>query len=379
MLRTIVYFCSFNLAVLSLCSCSNGDKAATFVGNENKIALKYARNILITKCNNYYKAEIKNPWDTTKLLNTYVLVPKGKHAPSNVNGVVIHIPLHKAVVFTAVHSSLILQLNALSSISGVCDLEYIKQPDIRKSVKEGHIADLGNSMEPDVEKIISLSPDAILLSPFENSGGYGRVGNLGVPIIECADYMETSPLSRAEWIKFYGLLFGKADVADSIFSAVSYHYNTLKNAAIKAKEHPSVFCGTMEGAVWYIPGGRSTTGILYHDAGANYAFADNQKSGSVPLPFETVYERAAKTSIWFVNYFQKDSSLTYRQLLSQNSRYSQFAAFRNHNVYACNTGRTSYYEDYPFHPDMLLQNLIEILHPELAKTRFYSYYCKLLN
>ena len=106
------------------------------------------------------------------------------------------------------------------SIGGVCDLKYIKLQEVQDGCRTGSIADVGNGMNPDIEKIIDLHPDAIMLSPFENSGGYGRVEKLNIPIIECADYMETSALGRAEWMRFYGLLFGEAQKADSLFAEV---------------------------------------------------------------------------------------------------------------------------------------------------------------
>lgn len=378
MRKSIAYFCIFNLAVLLLCSCSNGSKTAFFANDKPHIVrLDYAHHLHLIRHKGYCVAEIQNPWDTTKILDTYILVPHDEKLPTSLpKGTIIHIPLRKAVIYTSVHSSLATQIGATQNIAGICDLQYISQDVIRQGVRSKRIADLGNSMSPDVEKLMSLKPDGILVSPFENSGGYGRVGQLGIPIIECADYMEPTPLGRAEWVKFYGLLFGQEKKADSLFTSVKRQYLSLKELAQKASTRPEVFCGTMEGAVWYIPGGKSTTGILYADAGARYAFASNEKSGSVPLPFEAVYSRAAHTTIWFVNYNQP-GALTYKELLAQNEHYAHFYAFRLHHVFACNTGHTPYYEEYPFHPDLLLRNLIEILHPELLQTKYFRYYCSL--
>ena len=146
-------------------------------------------------------------------------------------------------------------------------------------------------MNPDIEKIIDLRPDAIMLSPFENSGGYGRVGKLGVPVIECADYMETSPLGRAEWLRFYGLLVGQEQRGDSLFVQIEKEYLAVKDLAAQATSRPTVLSDLKYGSAWYIAGGQSTTGRLYADAGADYVFAELPNSGSVPMAFETVFDK----------------------------------------------------------------------------------------
>lgn len=143
-------------------------------------------------------------------------------------------------------------------------------PEVQDGCRNGEIVDCGNGMNPDIEKIIDLRPDAIMLSPFENSGGYGRVGKLGVPVIECADYMETSPLGRAEWLRFYGLLVGQEQRGDSLFAQIEKEYLALKDLAAQATSRPTVLSDLKYGSAWYIAGGQSTTGRLYADAGADY-------------------------------------------------------------------------------------------------------------
>lgn len=142
-----------------------------------------------------------------------------------------------------------------------------------------------------IEKIIDFHPDAILLSPFENSGGYGRIEKLGIPVIECADYMETSPLGRSEWVRFFGLLFGKRRQADSLFTAVRADYLQLCDLVKSVNQRPTVISELKSGSAWYVPGGKSTTGRLYQDAGAAYVWAEDEHSGSIPLSFETVFDR----------------------------------------------------------------------------------------
>lgn len=199
-------------------------------------------------------------------------------------------------------------------------------------------------MNPDMERIIDLHPDAILLSPFENSGGYGRIEKLDIPIIECADYMETSALGRAEWMRFYGLLFGVAPQADNLFAEVDSCYQRLKMRAQLSSTSFSVVSELKSGSAWYVPGGRSTIGRLFQDACGRYAFADDTHSGSVPLAFETVFDKAGDADVWLVKY-NRDRDMSYADLEADYIGYTGFKAFKTRNVYGCNTAKVPFYEE----------------------------------
>ena len=203
------------MVVLFLSACGGRSKATSALVTGDTIPLRYAENLTLVAYPEYTVATLRNPWDTLRTLHTYILVPAAEPLPAHLpQGTVVRTPLSKAVVYSSVHCGLVNNLGAFNSIGGICDLKYIKLPVVQEGVKRGTIADCGDGMNPDMEKIIDLHPDAILLSPFENSGGYGRIEKLNIPIIECADYMETSALGRAEWMRFYGLLFGAAPKAD---------------------------------------------------------------------------------------------------------------------------------------------------------------------
>ena len=363
--------------VLLLSACGGGDKASSAANGETAIPLHYAENLTLARTDGYTVARLRNPWDTTRVLHTYLLIDREKPVPPHLpEGTVVRTPLQKAVVYSSVHTSLLKQIDALGSVGGVCDLNYIKLPEVQEGVKRGTIADIGNGMSPNIERIIDLHPDAILLSPFENSGGYGRVEKLSIPIIECADYMETSPLGRAEWMRFYGLLFGHEAEADSLFAEVEKNYLSLKALTEPLTGRPSVFSELKSSSAWYVPGGRSTVARLYADAGADYVFADDTHSGSFPLAFETVFDRAQHADFWLIKYNQAIEK-TYRELQQDYAPYTGFQAFRERKVYACNTGKVNYYEDTPFRPDGLLKDLIRIFHPEVVEEAEAVYFLPL--
>ncbi len=363
------------LTMLAGTSCQQRRQATSPQGDTLK--LRYAQYLTLVKCPGYTLAVVRNPWDTLKTLHTYLLVARDQPLPAHLpEGTVVRTPLTKAVVYSSVHCSLLEQLGALTAIGGICDRKYMALPALEERCRRNLVADCGDSMNPDIERMLDLHPDAVLLSPFENSGGYGRVEQLGIPLIECADYMETSALGRAEWMRFYGLLFGAEEQADSLFAIVDSCYRQLKLKAKSSAASRSVFCELKSSSAWYVPGGRSTMAGVMNDACGRYVFASDSHSGSVPFSFETVYDRAGDADIWIFKYNRKQD-MTYADLQAEYAGYAGFKAFKERNIYACNTGKVPYYEETPFRPDYLLADYLQILHPELGGLGGLRYFCKL--
>ncbi len=364
--------------VLLLSACGGGSKTSSLQAEGDTVRMKYSSLLQIVKHADYTVVTIRNPWNTLKVLHTYLLADREKPLPEHLpEGTVVRTPLQKSVIYSSVHCSLWSELDELKGIGGVCGLEYIKLPQIQEGCRNGSIVNVGNSMNPDIERIIDLRPDAILLSPFENSGGYGRVGKLNIPIIECADYMETSALGRAEWMRLYGLLLGKEAQADSLFAGIEKEYLTLTQQ-VKSQnlKRPTVISEMKNSSAWYIPGGNSTMGRLYQDAGADYVFAYLSNSGSVPLAFETVFDRGGNADIWLIKYNQPQNK-TYSELERDYAPYARFKAFQDRKVYGCNTNHVPFYEESPFHPELLLKDLIKIFHPELLPDYDLKYFSNL--
>ena len=344
------------------------------------VAFKYATLLTVIHHQDYTEVTLKNPWKEDMTLHRYLLVPADGELPEGLpEGTLVRTPLSRSVIFTTVHCAMLMSLDKEDCISGVADLKYIKIPWIQEQVKTGRIMDVGEGMSPMVEKIIDQRPDALFLSPFENSGGYGRIEEIGIPIIECAEYMESSPLARAEWLRFYGMLFGCEQKADSLFAVVDSSYHALKNL-VRSQEsgvwsQPTVLVDKVTGSVWYVPGGKSTIGQMIHDAGGLYPWANDDHSGSVSLPFEAVLEKAGEADVWLFRY-SSDHDITTDELLSEHHGYRQFRAFRNGQVYGCNVERSLFYEESPFRPDWLLGDFIHILHPDLSDLPPLKYYKK---
>ena len=440
------------LLALAITSCQGGKTAAGDGDGGDTVKMKYAQLLTIVKHGGEYaehngehaehdgkyaEVTIANPWKEGMLLHRYILVPKGEEGNKTVTRLAmqrsagarcvtdtVRTPVENSAVFTSPHCQLMYELGCGQAIRGVCDLDYINIPDVKKRAASGNsrgssgnshgssadnngsspsIVDCGSSMAPDIERIISLKPEAILVSPFENSGGYGKLDKLHIPLIEVADYMETSPLGRAEWMKFYGMLFEKSDAkdnkgdtaankddissskADSLFAKIETEYLNLKAAAKKLPEGLSVLTERKTGSVWYVPGGQSTIGILLKDANARYIFSEDQHHGSLAMSPEQILAKAKNIDVWAFKYFGGEP-LSRSQLLQEYAGYKSLAAFGSSRIYQVDTSREPYFEITSFHPEVLLREFILLSHPadnarfakydkeirKLGKLRFYK-------
>lgn len=391
------------LVVLLVVACQGG-KTASGEGGDT-LQMKYAELLTIVKHNDgaYTEAIIENPWKKGTTLHKYILVPKGNEGDETVARLkddirenatlqmgshcdIVRTPLESNVVFTAPHCQLMYELGCKNAITGVCDKDYINIPNIKERVKlsdgkastsdtDKVIIDCGSSMQPDMERIIALKPEGLLISPFENSGGYGKLDKLHIPIIETADYMETSPLGRAEWMKFYGLLFKSEERSDSLFSSIEKEYLALKAEAAKLPLGLSILTERKMGSVWYVPGGKSTMGILLKDANAKYIFADDTHSGSLAYGPERILSKGTQIDVWAFKYFG-GKALSKSDLLAEYEGYKVLKAFNSNSIYQVDTSTQPYFELTSFHPEILLREFIILAHPkatQFGKLRFYQH------
>lgn len=360
--------------VATITSCSGGN-GGSIEGDVQEFT--HARLLKVTGCDGYTVADIRNPWakdSASALLHRYILVPRDVEMPASLpEGQVVRTPIERAAVFTSVHASLLEQLGAYDAIRGVADLQYMYLDRIRDDVQKGKIVDCGIADNPTIERVIDLAPEAIVISPFENSGSYGRLGKLNIAIIEAADYMESDALGRAEWMRFYGMLFGRQTTADSLFSAIETEYDSLKALVADAVVKPTVVTEKKYGAQWFVAGANSVVGRLLRDAGADYIFNDEKASGSVPYSPEKVFDRAHEADVWLIKYGQ-DTPLTYQQLASEWGNYARMKSFTTQRIYGCNLSKVPFYEETPFHPQLLLRDYINIFHPEILNDKTLRYY-----
>ena len=417
MKKLYILLCGATVALL-MAACQGGKTAAADADAGDTLEMKYAKLLTIVKHGDgeetsdaaegidyqYAEALVANPWKAGTMLHRYILIPKGEEGDKTVTMLAkrrstgarcttdtVRTPVERSAVFIAPHCQLMYELGCQQAIRGVCDLDYINIPDVKKRAAlsgntsaQNPIVNCGSSMAPDIERIIALKPEAILLSPFENSGGYGKLDKLHIPIIEAADYMESSPLGRAEWMKFYGMLFGNEEgksngisgscepKADSLFAKIEKEYLSLKAQAAGYPKGLSILTERKTGNVWYVPGGQSTIGILLKDANARYIFSDDQHSGSLAMSPEQILAKGKQVDVWAFKYFG-GAPLSQAQLLQEYDGYKALAAFNRGNIYQVDTSTVPYFELTSFHPELLLREFVILAHGErFGKLRFYK-------
>ena len=341
-------------------------------------SIYFARGFRIETHGDYTLLTVRNPWKPERELQRFVLVPKSVTLPESLpEGILIRTPLTRTVSFGSVQCSFFAELDALQTLVGVCEPHFINIPSVQKGIRDGKIADVGQAANPDIEKIMLVKPEALFTAPVEESGT-GQISALGIPSVECIDYMESSPLGRAEWIRFFSLFFEKRILADSLFAQTVNSYKTLQDLTSQFETLPTVFSETIYSGVWWLPGGNSYMAHFFKDAGADYLWKEDTQTGSIGLSFESVLEKAEKADCWLIKY-NSSNELTLGELVKNYPNYAFFDAFKKGNIYTCNTGKVTYYEDLPVHPDYILKDLVWIFHPEALTGYQPKYYGRVGN
>ena len=362
------YFFTAAMLTICTCVCLSCARKPEKHGDGELVEMRHARNITMRALGDSVTiVQLVNPWDSTQTLAKYLLVERGYSATESLpkDAAIIEVPVERSIVYAGVHASLISELGASQSIAGVCDAEYMKVPYVKNGLSDGTVADCGLSSAPVMEKIIELRPDAILLSPYENSDETARFSRIGATTVLTADYMESTPLGRAEWIKFYGRLFGKGEQADSLFAAVETEYDKWKAIASRGNGKPSVLFDRPYSGIWDVPTSGSVTGIIIEDAGGSNPFDSYSQGGSAHLSPEEVIHTARNADIWLIRHFEPNLSM--HDLARDNSLYTKIKAYKTGNVLFANTMETTLFDDGAFHPDKVLSEMVRLIHPELCE------------
>ena len=338
--------------------------------------VRYAREFSIKKHTNYKVLEVRNSWDTLHALARYILVSRKIQLPQNLpEGTIIRTPVQSIGCTTSVDAGMVSKLGMLSLVNAVAEREYIHQPFLDEQFKKGKITEIGSSMNVSVEKLMQANPDILFVSPFKDNK-YGHLKQTGVPLIQIANYLENHPLGRAEWILFYGAFFEKDALANKIFDSIASNYEHLTNLARNLSPRPTIFSGKLFGNLWYMAGGKSYLARFLKDAGADYLWADRPETASFPLDFETVYQKAINADFWQVLEFY-NGNYSYQNLKTEYPPYAHFKAYQKKQVLFCNTHYRDYYEQGLLEPDIILADLISILHPGVLKNHQPKYFALL--
>lgn len=364
----------FLLMTLFVFSCKNEPaKQLIEVASGKPLPIKYAKGFSVKDFGTYKLIEINNPWPEAQKTYKYILISKINAAKSSFSknefdGIIID-PIEKIVVTSTTHIPALELLNVENTLVGFPGTDYVSSEKTRKRINNGLVKELGKNESINTEILLELKPDLVVGFGIDgNNRSFENIKKSGIPVIYNGDWVESSPLAKAEWIKFFGALYNKEKEADSIFNTIEKEYLEAKQLARHIEKKPTVLSGAMHNDIWYLPNGTSTEAQLLKDANVNYLWNETQGTGSLKLNFESVFTKAKDADIWL----SPSNYTSLETLKNGSSQHAMFKAFQNKNVYSfTNTtgvnGGILYYELSMTRPDLVLKDLIKICHPELLK------------
>lgn len=368
---------------LTFASCGRVEKKGLvkFIVAGNRI--ERAERFTLVQKNRWTEVKIIDPWQgATGVNQIYYLVERGSVLPGGVDSsAVIFVPLKKIICMSTTHLAMISALGEEQTIAGVSGTNFIYSPAIIKNVEKGLVVDVGYEANLNKELILKISPDLIMIYGIgsESSGYLGKIKELGIKVIINADYLETDPLSRAEWIKLFGALYCKENLADSLYKSEVDEYTRLKSFIVqKTTNKPKVLLGLPFKDTWYISPGNSFISKLINDAGGDYLWMDTESSVSMPFGLENVYLRGLKADYWL-----NIGSVSSRNEISNvDPRLDDLPCFKNDNLFNNNNritvnGGNDYWESGSLYPHLLLKDIATILHPELFSDHELIFYKKI--
>lgn len=330
--------------------------------------VRYATGFTLQNYQDVTVITVKNPWPEARQTYRYVLYKKGARIPDSLQQLpAIRIPIQKIVVTSTTHIPSLEMLKKVPSLVGFPQLHYISSTQVQARIAKGKIAELGKNQTLNIERLITLQPDVVIGYGIDNHNPtLDNLQRSGIKVLLNGDWNEQNPLGRAEWIKFFGALYDEQAKAAQVFEKIEKDYLNTKRIATRARYKPTVMAGDVFEGQWYLPKGDSWGSLLLKEAQGQYLWGATKGTGSLALSFETVFEKAQNADLWITSgQFQSLSDMA-----AQNPHYRQFKAFQNQKVYSFHRkkGKNSgslYYELAPNRPDLVLKDLVKILHPEL--------------
>ncbi|MCX7753662.1 MAG: ABC transporter substrate-binding protein [Anaerolineales bacterium] len=343
-----------------------------------KAQIEYAAGLTIEYHNSYKVITVKTPWPGASESMAYALVQCGAPRPEGfLEEQIIEVPAKTIITMSTTYLPALDELGLLDRLVGVDDTTYVNNPTVLKMAEDGKLASIGYGSGVNVEKVLELSPSLVMTygSGAPEYDAHPVLLQAGQKVVVNAEWMDTTPLGRAEWLKFIAVFFNKEAKAEALFDQIEQDYQKLVALTASVSQKPTVFTGSAYQGTWYMPGGQSFAAAFLRDAGANYLWRDDPSTGSLPLSFEAVFEKAKDADYWLNVGFVGALD----DLKGMDPRYADFAAFQKGNVWnndakTNSSGGNDYYESAVLHPERVLADLIFIFHPDLLPNHQLVYY-----
>ena len=356
--------------------CENSKKTNPIAANSTH----YAKGLELYKHKGFTILKVTNPWPNSKQHLTYILKEKKGIIPDSLQQFpVIPIPISSIVVTSTTHIPALELLGIENTLVGFPNTDYISSIKTRKLIDAGKVREVGTNESLNTEVLIDMKPDLIVSFGIDNNNTtLDNLQKSGLKVVMNGDWTEQSPLGKAEWIKFFGALYGLDSKANAIFNTIQKEYTNTLSLAKKAKFKPTVLSGAMYQEQWYVPQGESWAALFLKDSQSNYLWSKVKGTAASSIPFEVVLEKAKEAQYWVA----PGNFTSLEQMTDSNPHYNQFSSFKNKKVYSYgkNTGTKGgilYFELSPTRPDLVLKDLIRIFHPELLPNHKLFFFSKL--
>lgn len=368
----------FAILAAIFCSCNSASSPSFDAFGVEKVVPEEAAGFRIDQAAEGESSliTITNPWQGADFEQQIFLARNGEKAPRGFRGEVVEAPVGSVVCFSSGHVAMFDALGVVEIVKGVSGINFITNDYVRNPASR--VADVGYDANLDFERIVALRPDVVLMYGVagENSLVTAKLRELSIPYIYIGDYVEQSPLGKAEWIYVVAELADRHDKADSLFGAVKRNYQSLAaKVATESKSRPKVMLNTPYRDIWFLPPAKSFMARFVADAGGEAFVAEGEGNSSRPIDSEKAYMLATEADVWL----NVGGATSLSELKAQNPRFVQMPSVRNHKVYNNNRRRTAaggsdFWESGVVRPDLILQDLVQIIHPEISAGEELIYY-----
>lgn len=334
-----------------------------------EVGLSYASGFTISKGNDFWEVEVTNAWTGADRIFRYLILEENAEKPEGNFDAVIQLPVKRVVLTSTTQIPHLDLLNEMNLLVGFPNHDLISSANAWALIDAGGVQDLGDGPAANTEMVIDIAPDLVMVSTMGEDLKYlDLLAQADIPAVINGEYVEQHPLGRAEWIKFTGVLLGKYEEAKVVFEKVEKDYleaGKLSDAIVDSLR-PTVLSGVLYQDIWYAPGSESWGAKILQNAGGNYIFSGQKGTGSVQLNYEIVLENAQEADFWIGSADFPDL----QTMGNSEPRYRAFRAFQAGNVFSYTQkrgreGGLEYFELGYMRPDLILKDLVKILHPDL--------------
>ncbi|KOS06242.1 ABC transporter substrate-binding protein [Flavobacterium akiainvivens] len=368
------------ISIFVITGCKSDTQKTTVATTKTQNVVTHASGLEIYRYNGYSVVKVTRPWPEATQSYTYVLQQKGAMVPDSLKGfTTLNVPIKSIIATSTTHIPSLEMLGVENTLVGFPGTQWVSSEKTRALIDSGKVKEAGANENLNTEVVLDLQPDAVVAFAINSTNKtLTALEQSGIKVLFNGDWTEQSPLGKAEWIKFFGELYGLQDKADAAFSKIEKDYNDALKLAQNVANKPTIMAGAMLNDQWLMPGGGSWAALFLKDAGANYLWADTNDTGSLNLSYEVVLEKAQNADFWI----GPSQFTSLKEMIDANPHYAQFKAFKNKQVYSFSvkTGKTGgllFYELAPNRPDLVLKDLVSILHPELLPNHKLQFFEKL--